>query len=129
MPGLTSEELRKYLEELSQATRDGLISWASANPTTYVWTKAEPPKARLVLQQVQRRESILQEGRRSFRTSLHYILEVYDLEVGAMALREQIDGSTDQDLNRVLEGLFTHIRNEKLQKDREFLRGTLPRKQ
>jgi len=129
MPGLSDEELGKYIEEVIQSTKDGLIKWEPANPTTYVWDKAGPPSVRLTLQLVMRTRTSIEENRRVVKNLPYYILNVYEFEdTGRLNLREGIDGSEREALDKSLGGLFNLIRDERIQKDREFLRGTLPRR-
>jgi hypothetical protein len=128
MPGLSDQELANYLDELMRATEGGLISWNRANPTTFAWTKREPPGAQLALQEIQRKQTEIVGNARVMKTVLSYILQVFELEqeTRTLTLREEIDGSNSEILNEKLRVLFDLVRREKAQKDLEFLRGTLP---
>jgi hypothetical protein len=116
MPGLSERELVRYLDDLIQATTDGLIQWRPANPTSYIWDKDEPPRARLLLQQA---------PFKSERYSLH-VFEVY--EDTPIKTREEIDGRTSEVINERLGRLFAFVRDKYIQQDLDFLRGTLPRR-
>jgi hypothetical protein len=127
MPGLSEQQLAQYLDEVTHATREGLIRWRSANPTTYYWDKMELPKARLSLQQVTRRQITRDEGRQIVRTVNDYIFQVFEFPPeGGLVQREEINGGQYEALNKKLGSLFEYVRSEKAQKDLEFLKGTLP---
>jgi hypothetical protein len=128
MPGLSDQELAHYLDELTRATQSGLISWRGSNPTTFVWTKREPPGAQLALQEITRKQSELVGNARVVKTVVSYILQVFEIEEATrgLNLREEIDGSNSEILNEKMRALFDLIRREKARKDLEFLQGTLP---
>lgn len=130
MPGLSDDELAKYFDELTQATREGLIQWTSANPTTFVWDKLDPPRARLSLQQVSRRELVRGGDNRIHAKNIpYYVFQVFEMPAaGGLVTREEINGNENDAIDDKLEALFHLIRNEKLQKDLDFLRGTLPKR-
>src|SRR4051812_36145296 len=105
MPSLDDQQLGQYIDEVTQATKDGLISWTTANPTTYVWDKTEEPAARLSLQQVLKTElGVSEKGTIIRNKESHYVFQVFELNrFGLIARkREEIDGSDNGTLNAKL---------------------------
>jgi len=127
MPSLDEEkELQNYLDEVTQATRESLIAWRTANPTTYMWEKEGSPAARLSLQQLERNVVVTEEGRRSLRKKQYYLFQVFEISAQGPNLRLSFDGDERTTLNDKLHALFELIRTEKLLRDLQFLKSTLP---
>jgi len=121
------QAVTKYIEEVAQSTRDGLIVWKAANPTTYYWDKIDAtPTARLSLQQVERIAVAVENGQQLQRRMLHYVFQVFDLSGPSATVRLSIDTTDRQALGDALRSLFETIKRMKLQSDLEFLKSTLP---
>jgi hypothetical protein len=121
MPELDEQELREYIDEVTRATLDRLIQWKSASASTIYWDKVEEPKARLTLQQISR-------GTEQTRGRF-YILQVFEMpQSGGLVKRQQIDGAKSAPINARLEEIYTFVSNEQLERERQFLKNTLPRR-
>ena len=125
-----SLELLKYLEELTQSTRNGTIDWKEANPTTYVWESRtrHDRAARVSLQRVDRNIQRTVAGRNFIQRETHYILQAFELPmpIGNPQQKFSASGAEDQEVNEKLRILFEEVQAGVARKGLQFLREFLP---
>jgi hypothetical protein len=120
-------ELRGYLVNLINATREGTIQWRSVNPTTFVYeTGTEEKGARLTLQRLERTVRTVVGGRIVANKSFSYLLQAHEVIGGRMTLKVNIDGDDDDDANERLSSLFDIVKSGLSRKGLDFLKEILP---
>lgn len=120
-------EFIDYGNKLLDATRSGDIDWTKANPTTFVWEVKSPKRARVTLQQVDRRER--DQATRALKTTRAYVFNVHDLATGAVAnQRLSVSGTDDPEVNEILKTLFETIASGVTRKGLDFLKSVIPSK-
>lgn len=134
---LPEVELLAYLDELIAANSAGKISWAQANPTTYVWEV--PQRARVTLQQtmIQRQVAVpvpqpqravpnrpvVSGGVRIVQTKA-YVLQV--MEMPTNAIRMNYQATADSPAGGKLGQLFDSIASTINKKNIDFLKSLVP---
>jgi hypothetical protein len=127
MPTPDVDELLAYISQLIEATRSGAMSWAEANPSTFIWDTRQPKPARLSLQKVARNVQV-QPGRAGYgtRAEISYLLQALEISPSAQILRLSINGAENQKLNGSLDELYKLVEGKKVRDNIEFLKSIIP---
>lgn len=120
-------EFLKYLDSLILATEEGKVSWARANPTTFVWDKAPPNPGRLVLQKVDSQPRMVVRpggGAPAISVNTHYVFQA----VNAMNAQASItiNGAEETEANEKLAVLYQTISTGITRTAVDFLKSMLP---
>jgi hypothetical protein len=118
-------ELRAYIDELIERTREGNLDWKEANASTFYWERGVI--ARLNLQRTERTvlkfPSNPQGGN---KRETNYILQAFEVAANQWSVRFVIDGTTDAGLNDSLGVLFEEVRALIYRRNMKFLKDLLP---
>jgi hypothetical protein len=125
MPSLESSDLRAYVDQLAEATRNGSIKWRDANPTTFIYETGSVKPAGLMLQRLERAVATkTEDGRIVPIKKFSYRFYANEGPVNRLT----IDSSGDAGVNQSLETLFELIKSEISRETLDFLKSILPAK-
>lgn len=122
---MSSPEIREWLDHVIAGTNSGEIKWNQMNPTTYSWVQAPPKTGQVILQRVERLETVQIANRAITQKKVtQHILQAVDpgKRPGAVVL----NGSLDPELNSQLEKLFEIVSNVATSENLSFLKSLLP---